>query len=228
MAGYYITRHVLQPSVGLVAEAVAHHKAKKSQQDELEEVLSPTDDVVEDTRYSSLETTPSSSKQKNVPSTRYSEEPPPYDEAVSQGEKSDTIESEAQLQGATAAFKEMQLTQTLSSFVIPTGNALGPAPIKTIVSAFTSEYPPVPSGSALQTTAVLPQKRPGDLSRGFLRAYAPVLQGVGISSIAWIDFLASFDESLKVPALRCALYFTTLIQARFHQLSTSSILLLVL
>jgi hypothetical protein len=51
---------------------------------------------------------------------------------------------------------------------------------------------------ALPCPVVLPQRRPRTKARGFIRAYAPVLAGVGIGQDTWIDFLNQWDESSKV------------------------------
>ena len=45
---------------------------------------------------------------------------------------------------------------------------------------------------------VLPQKRPGEKSRVFVHAYAPVLHDLGIDERSWMDFLSSFEEAIWV------------------------------
>jgi hypothetical protein len=51
---------------------------------------------------------------------------------------------------------------------------------------------------ALPCPVILPQRRPRTKARGFIRAYAPVLAGVGLSQDTWMDFLNQWDESSKV------------------------------
>ncbi|KAG9693437.1 hypothetical protein KCU95_g6537, partial [Aureobasidium melanogenum] len=51
-----------------------------------------------------------------------------------------------------------------------------------------------PSGQ-LALPIVIPQRRPKDRSRGFIRAYAPVLQDVGIDQSTWLDFLDTLRKS---------------------------------
>jgi hypothetical protein len=46
-------------------------------------------------------------------------------------------------------------------------------------------------------SVILPQRRPKDRSRGFVRAYAPVLSDAGISQDVFIDFLNAFDRGSK-------------------------------
>jgi hypothetical protein len=49
----------------------------------------------------------------------------------------------------------------------------------------------------LPMPAILPQRRPESRHRGFVRAYAPVLQDCGIDQGAWIEFLDGFEKSIK-------------------------------
>lgn len=48
---------------------------------------------------------------------------------------------------------------------------------------------------ALPLPVVIPQRRPKDRSRGFIRAYAPVLQNAGIDQKTWLDFLDTLQKS---------------------------------
>ncbi|KAI4799255.1 hypothetical protein E4T45_11505, partial [Aureobasidium sp. EXF-8846] len=47
----------------------------------------------------------------------------------------------------------------------------------------------------LSLPVVIPQRRPKDRSRGFIRAYAPVLQGAGIDQPTWLAFLDALQKS---------------------------------
>ena len=42
---------------------------------------------------------------------------------------------------------------------------------------------------------VIPQRRPGNRSRGFVRAYAPDLEGCGIDQTTFLHFLEEFEKS---------------------------------
>ena len=83
---------------------------------------------------------------------------------------------------------------------VPKGNVASPASVNTLVSSFVSHHPPgaISAGNALTYPVILPQRRPKSSSRGFVKAYAPLLGDCGISQEAWFDFLASFDQSIKV------------------------------
>ncbi|KAE9379547.1 hypothetical protein N431DRAFT_303924, partial [Stipitochalara longipes BDJ] len=64
-----------------------------------------------------------------------------------------------------------------------------------ITQNFINDYPLQP-GQALGKLAlpvVLPQRRPKDRSRGFIRAYAPVLMTCGINQAMFLDFLETFN-----------------------------------
>jgi len=49
----------------------------------------------------------------------------------------------------------------------------------------------------LDLPVIIPQRRPKERSRGFLRAYAPLLSSVGIDQKMWLKFLDDFQESTK-------------------------------
>ena len=53
----------------------------------------------------------------------------------------------------------------------------------------------ITSSGQLELPVVIPQRRPKDRSRGFIRAYAPVLQGAGIDQSTWLDFLDTLQKS---------------------------------
>ena len=62
---------------------------------------------------------------------------------------------------------------------------------------------PEPSSSSvakerLTCPVIIPQRRPGDKTRGFERAYAPVLEEYGINQDSFLHFLKSFHKASKV------------------------------
>ncbi|KAM3424165.1 hypothetical protein BST61_g11292 [Cercospora zeina] len=52
---------------------------------------------------------------------------------------------------------------------------------------------------------LLPQRRPTDRSRGFVRAYAPVLESCGIGQHEWLHFLDQFEKSTQASSWIMAL-----------------------
>ncbi|KAI5194239.1 hypothetical protein E4T39_08719 [Aureobasidium subglaciale] len=65
---------------------------------------------------------------------------------------------------------------------------------------------------ALPFPVLLPQRRPKDRSRGFIRAYSPVLLQCGIDQNQWLDFLDAFEKSSQaspwIQALNLASFAT--------------------
>lgn len=58
------------------------------------------------------------------------------------------------------------------------------------------ETAPYPRGN-LPCPVILPQRRPRDKKRGFVRAYAPVLEDCGIDQATFLDFLKTFHQSSR-------------------------------
>src|SRR5208282_2395036 len=68
---------------------------------------------------------------------------------------------------------------------------------KKITENFIGRYP-APQGYAapkLPLPVILPQRRPKDRARGFIRAYAPDLATCGIDQDMFLDFLNTFNEA---------------------------------
>ena len=57
------------------------------------------------------------------------------------------------------------------------------------------------ASTRLQYPVVIPQRRPGTKARGFVRAYAPDLENVGIDEVTFSTFLHNFQESAKASPL---------------------------
>ena len=71
-----------------------------------------------------------------------------------------------------------------------------------VITAFTQRYPPPPSpGAPLSAPVVLPQRRPKQRARGFIRAYAPALEVCGIGQAEFLDFLAVFERTSQASPL---------------------------
>jgi hypothetical protein len=66
---------------------------------------------------------------------------------------------------------------------------------KLIIQHFLDDYP-LPQGyvqRGINLPVVLPQRRPKDRTRGFIRAYAPELESCGIDQAMFLDFLQTFS-----------------------------------
>lgn len=57
-----------------------------------------------------------------------------------------------------------------------------------------------PSGP-LSMPVIIPQRRPMQRHRGFIRAYAPVLESAQVSQPAFLEFLEGFEKSIKANPL---------------------------
>ncbi|KAI9928694.1 hypothetical protein ASPWEDRAFT_103026 [Aspergillus wentii DTO 134E9] len=71
-----------------------------------------------------------------------------------------------------------------------------------VIGAFLQRQPPPYSSSAdgipihrLTYPIAIPQRRPKDKKRGFIRAYAPDLQNMGINQDMWFDFIETLNEA---------------------------------
>lgn len=64
--------------------------------------------------------------------------------------------------------------------------------------AFLKRYPPpthTDNAQPLPLPVILPQRRPKDRTRGFIRAYAPELEIRGINQAMFLDFLQTFEKA---------------------------------
>ncbi|KAF9874291.1 hypothetical protein CkaCkLH20_08274 [Colletotrichum karsti] len=72
-----------------------------------------------------------------------------------------------------------------------------------ILRRFLEQHPPPPYEAVdhqhgpLPMPVILPQRRPESHHRGFVRAYAPVLEDCGIDQATWLEFLDGFEKSIK-------------------------------
>ena len=70
-----------------------------------------------------------------------------------------------------------------------------------IVVSFIGQHPPPSyseSPNKLSCSVIVPQRRPRDKTRGFVRAYAPVLSECGIDQTTFLQFLKTMDKASKV------------------------------
>lgn len=67
-----------------------------------------------------------------------------------------------------------------------------------MLQTFAQRHPPPPGGtSSLPSLVLLPQRRPKSQHKGFVRAYAPVLEQCGIDQDTWLEFLDGFEKSIS-------------------------------
>jgi hypothetical protein len=86
--------------------------------------------------------------------------------------------------------------------------------IDEIIDAFVLRHPLTSEQSCsltyLPLPVVLPQRRPKDRSRGFVRAYAPVLENAAIDQACFLDFLETFEVGIRASPWLHAINFATL------------------
>lgn len=70
-----------------------------------------------------------------------------------------------------------------------------------LVKQFLSTHPSPSHGlpvHPLSCPVIVPQRRPHSRSRGFVRAYAPVLENCGIDQASFLEFLKVFHKASQV------------------------------
>lgn len=161
--------------IGLAAEAIAHNKEKRALKKERSR-------------------SPSPQAQSTSPY------PPEKDSAHDEDQDdddSDDFEGDEEEWALDAAAGELDAPPSYDELT-----DLPPQPVDEVVSTFMGKHPPPAYAkplSRLPCPVILPQRRPKDKSRGFIRAYAPVLgECAGIDQQTFLDFLQDFDKASQV------------------------------
>ena len=79
-----------------------------------------------------------------------------------------------------------------------------------------------PLQGRLSCPIVIPQRRPGDGTRGWVRAYAPDLMTCGIDQSSFLNFLDSFNEASRVSTIHLPDSGPRLIEDSCHPISMRS------
>jgi hypothetical protein len=117
-----------------------------------------------------------------------SSQPPSYGEVMEEGDEEqwDLDDAQDELQHAaeprsppSAAEKPIRNVHKLTDAFM----ARHPVP------AYIAEAP------KLELPVILPQRRPKERHRGFIRAYAPVLEAKGIDQAVFLGFIGTFDQA---------------------------------
>ena len=127
-----------------------------------------------------------SSKENKEVTENVAELPPAYDQHE---EIEDREEAEQQLEN------EWDLDDAQDEIAsVPSDQQ--PVDIKNAVDKFLHQHP-VNNNivGKLELPVVLPQRRPKDRNRGFIRAYAPVLESCDIDQATWLSFLGVLQKS---------------------------------
>jgi hypothetical protein len=108
-------------------------------------------------------------------------------------------------------------------------NKKAPKGVDEIVKAFIAQYPPPPPFPAgmmaprLFAPVIIPQRRPKDKKRGFVRAYAPALEECGVDQKAFLGFLKNWGNAAKV-CFSTHLLWVTIANMIYNRLTATSTL----
>ena len=180
--------------IGMTAEAVASRKDNKAAPTTYNERLTAPPSYDQNSSRGSTPNRSRSSSASKQKSRDTSEKSKAVDDE-SDSSVSDIDDEELDLDEAAEEVRNAEGTRRPP----PSGNMASPAAIKTLVTSYVEQFPPPrrPIG-VLQRPVILPQRRPGNKERGFVHAYAPMLQDVGISQEAFLSFFEYFAEAIKV------------------------------
>ena len=171
--------------IGLAAEAHAHHKESKSR------ATSPAP--------GSTAASSAASKETNAP-PNYEDAPPVYAE-LPPDQASELIAA------GRAALAEQRQEDDEEAWQLddaaeeadPQAYAeVSDKDVKAELMRVLVRLPPPNLAYRLPCPVILPQRRPRAKARGFVRAYAPVLEGCGINQDAFLVFLNTFDKASEV------------------------------
>ncbi|KAK0102279.1 hypothetical protein ONS95_005901 [Cadophora gregata] len=163
--------------IGLASESIKHHKAKKAEKKHYQTLAKAA-------------ATPHLENPKGkavLVDPKHVEKHTPEDEDDSSSSDEEGDEEAWQLDEATAPFEESE--------------SEGPhKDVITLTTEFLQNQPPpayTQIRAQLPCPVILPQRRPRDKKRGFVRAYAPVLEDVGIDQATFLDFLKTFKKACE-------------------------------
>ncbi|KUJ19487.1 uncharacterized protein LY89DRAFT_642557 [Mollisia scopiformis] len=129
--------------------------------------------------------------------------PPPYQE--NDEEQWQLDEAQDEISGRSAVILSEESGATRSQSELQQSESYNPHNPKVVFERFIERHPTpiIPATTKLSLPVIVPQRRPRDRTRGFIRAYAPVLSEVGIDQAAFIDFLETFNQaSLASPRIQ--------------------------
>ncbi|PYH40048.1 uncharacterized protein BP01DRAFT_396153 [Aspergillus saccharolyticus JOP 1030-1] len=182
--------HGITTGIGFATEVHGYRKARKAARE--------GKDHEQELEQHSKGMEPSQHKYEQEDTTRSvsSSPPPPYTPSSSSEETKTAIETADNLEYS------WQLDEAQDRIVdkpeyTPRKSKQGTANPDKIISAFLSRRPPpeLPPSTQLTYPVAIPQRRPKAKTRGFIRAYAPDLQTVGIDQDTWFDMVETLNEA---------------------------------
>jgi hypothetical protein len=182
----------ISAGIGLASEAIAHNKEKTEAERRLAEAEVESKAGKNLSRSQSFEDEVLSNRHrgKHDQSSSESDTPSDYDD-----EDWALDDAAAELEGPPPTYTELR-PDTLP-------DNPGMSVVDRLVTDFRNQHGRVFSldeghRQPLPCPVIIPQRRPKQKSRGFVRAYAPLLgECAGIDEVMFLDFLEKFDESSK-------------------------------
>jgi hypothetical protein len=179
--------------IGLASEAVHHHKEKKKAKEQA--ALNPPnpgatlprgDDALPPYTYEQGEINAYPRDEKSNP---YGDKKGnPYGDKKKFVDYGDTFEDEWDLDDA-----QDELVRTPSSEEKEKSKPT--QDIGQLTAIFLQNHPILQYMERLPLPVIIPQRRPKDRSRGFVRAYAPVLMNCNIDQTTWLEFIELFYKA---------------------------------
>ncbi|KAL4811077.1 hypothetical protein BDV18DRAFT_155690 [Aspergillus unguis] len=171
--------------IGFASEVRGYRKAKKAARQEQESELQRQ--IQHEDRSGSSSSPQSQSSHSESPEEERkadidTEEPPPYEEIERSWELDEAQDIVIEAKG-------------------PRKSKSGVANPDKVIADFLQRHPPPYNGfssgpeSRLEYPVAIPQRRPKDKKRGFIRAYAPDLENVGVDQETWFDFIETLNEA---------------------------------
>ena len=161
--------------IGLAAEAIAHNKEKKNLE-----------------RGRSKSPNPQGRPTSPYPPEKHSVGDEDHDD-----EDSDDLQGDEEEWALDAAAGELDAPPSYDEV-----GDVPPPPVDEVFASFMEKHPSARDAKPvrpLPCPVILPQRRPKDKARGFVRAYAPVLgEYAGIDQKTFLDFLEDFHKSSQV------------------------------
>lgn len=180
--------------IGLASEAVAAHKQSKAQaqaqgQDPSPAALPPSGSSPNPPHYSDVGP-PRNTHDQNAGAQaaqgEYEDMPPDYDDIA---RDEDDWELDDAVEDATGRDAEGDGENSQQD-------------VRKITREFLERHPLNSGGhqtkGKIPLPVILPQRRPRTKSRGFVKAYAPVLENCGIDQKTFLDFLKTFGKASQV------------------------------
>ncbi|TGO14648.1 hypothetical protein BTUL_0050g00430 [Botrytis tulipae] len=193
--------------IGLASESVHAHKAKKAGKSQFQS---------ESLRASSSEDVHRRSSISNDLGISHEDSTAVESDVLHEGNDEQIWELDAAqdelapVETQQVAPSDLTVQESDAGTQIPQGKEKHTVFMKVFVSRFITKYPapqyPLshPITNRLPLPVILPQRRPKSRSRGFIHAYAPLLQNCDISETIWLDFLRTFNEATQAsPWIQC-------------------------